>query len=398
MGGIFISYSSRDRQFAERLATDLYREGMEVWLDEWQMTAGTDVPGVLTQSISMYDYFCIAVTEQSIRSDWVLYELEKALEKEKSESGGLVVPLLLNRIPTPERLSGHEVVDFTHSYDDGLKRLISILGRVTVRRVIDTKTLQVATARRGAPSRLGSVKPCAADGYKIEGGTLNRIGSMCWGTAESDGTGIFAIAESIGDSLVAPHLTSEIGHLILQLLNKGMISVRPEAVTRIFALTDSIAKTLNERHGLTCNRRVSAKLAVMLRIGSTVYLAVMGRVGLLYGAIATHHVRDPLNIVLRTPCRLEYASVRENSQSAPFRAPLGYLVQDGFAVSPHRLELNAGEYVALTSFCLPNESEFEVLKETLAQCQDGAGIVETLTSWHWPAVTDSISLALHYRL
>ncbi|MCL2041490.1 MAG: toll/interleukin-1 receptor domain-containing protein [Bacteroidales bacterium] len=37
---VFISHSSKDKEFVRKLAKDLQRNGIEVWLDEWTLKIG----------------------------------------------------------------------------------------------------------------------------------------------------------------------------------------------------------------------------------------------------------------------------------------------------------------------------------------------------------------------
>src|SRR6476469_1057723 len=152
MGGriarVFVSYSSHDREFADRLARDLYRLSVEVWMDEWRMHAGDEIGHVLTQNIAAYDYFCIILSPRSVRSDWVLFELQTALQKEGTESGGLVVPIVHTRMQLPALIADRECMDFASDYDRGFSSLIDFLAAPQVRTPIEGGLIEVGTARR----------------------------------------------------------------------------------------------------------------------------------------------------------------------------------------------------------------------------------------------------------
>lgn len=101
MAGVFISYSRQDRKFVRRLAQDLTNQGVEVWLDEWQMAVGQDIKAVLDESIAAYDFFLIVLSESSIASGWVRHEVDMALKKEADGRSGFVLPILLERVQIP---------------------------------------------------------------------------------------------------------------------------------------------------------------------------------------------------------------------------------------------------------------------------------------------------------
>ena len=37
---IFISYASEDKDFVDRLATDLKHQGIDIWIDKWEIKVG----------------------------------------------------------------------------------------------------------------------------------------------------------------------------------------------------------------------------------------------------------------------------------------------------------------------------------------------------------------------
>jgi len=48
---LFISYSSKDRTFVTRLATDLIGHGLTVWIDKFEMKVGDSLNGKIQAGI-----------------------------------------------------------------------------------------------------------------------------------------------------------------------------------------------------------------------------------------------------------------------------------------------------------------------------------------------------------
>jgi hypothetical protein len=50
---LFISYSSRDREFVQTLASDLKARSLEVWFDHWEMRPGDRLRSRINEGIAV---------------------------------------------------------------------------------------------------------------------------------------------------------------------------------------------------------------------------------------------------------------------------------------------------------------------------------------------------------
>ena len=66
----FISHSSKDKPFIRKLVADLTAEGVSVWLDEQRIRVGDSIPERIGQGLAESDIFLIALSENSVGSDW----------------------------------------------------------------------------------------------------------------------------------------------------------------------------------------------------------------------------------------------------------------------------------------------------------------------------------------
>jgi uncharacterized protein YjbI with pentapeptide repeats len=92
----FISYSSGDRGFAERLRADLQAEGVRCWFDKDNLKSGDVIRQEIADAISVYDKVVLVLSEESISSKWVGAEAEAALEREGRENVSILVPIRLD--------------------------------------------------------------------------------------------------------------------------------------------------------------------------------------------------------------------------------------------------------------------------------------------------------------
>jgi len=92
----FISYSHEDKSFAQRLHDHLQARGIRCWLDEHQMKVGDKIlPGIL-DAIRMHDKVLLCCSGSSLKSEWVVKEIETALQREMREGRLLLFPLNLD--------------------------------------------------------------------------------------------------------------------------------------------------------------------------------------------------------------------------------------------------------------------------------------------------------------
>jgi predicted esterase len=75
MRTVFISYSNKDRDFAERLATDLRASGAGVWFDQWKIKVGHSITQKINDGIHDNDYLAVVLSPYSVASPWVKKEL-----------------------------------------------------------------------------------------------------------------------------------------------------------------------------------------------------------------------------------------------------------------------------------------------------------------------------------
>jgi len=92
----FISYSSKDVDFAERLHADLQAKGIRTWIDRDDLKTGEWIRRAINEAIWAHDKLMLVLSEHSIRSDWVEGEVEAALERERRDERTVLFPIRLD--------------------------------------------------------------------------------------------------------------------------------------------------------------------------------------------------------------------------------------------------------------------------------------------------------------
>ena len=139
----FISYSSRDQDFADRLYTDLQSKGVRCWFAPEDMKTGDKIRQRIDESIRLYDKLLLVLSEHSIASSWVEFEVEAALAKEDEKHTLVLFPVRLDDAVMHCTTSWavhlkrmRHITNFTgwkdhDAYQRGLKRLLSDLKAET---------------------------------------------------------------------------------------------------------------------------------------------------------------------------------------------------------------------------------------------------------------------------
>jgi hypothetical protein len=76
----FISYSSKDQEFADRLHADLQNKGVRCWFAPHDMPIGAKIIDAIDEAIRLRDKVLLILSENSVASDWVEEEVTRALD------------------------------------------------------------------------------------------------------------------------------------------------------------------------------------------------------------------------------------------------------------------------------------------------------------------------------
>lgn len=89
----FISYSTIDQTFVGKLHDDLQSNGVRCWFAPEDMKIGDKIRSRIDESIRNYDKLLLVLSEHSIASDWVEFEVEAALAKETKGKPTVLFPI-----------------------------------------------------------------------------------------------------------------------------------------------------------------------------------------------------------------------------------------------------------------------------------------------------------------
>jgi hypothetical protein len=99
----FISYSTKDQEFARRLYSRMRDEKLRVWFAPEDIKGGQKLHEQLERAIQMHDRLLIVLSEESMQSEWVLSEIRKARDIEINEGRRKLFPIMLVDYPTVKK-------------------------------------------------------------------------------------------------------------------------------------------------------------------------------------------------------------------------------------------------------------------------------------------------------
>ena len=132
----FISYSSKDQDFAERIHADLQAKGVRCWFAPHDMRTGDPLRTRIDEVIRFHQKLLLILSADAITSNWVEKEVETAFEREQETGGTMLFPIRLDAT-VMERTTGwaadikrtRHITDFTRwkehdAYSERLERLL----------------------------------------------------------------------------------------------------------------------------------------------------------------------------------------------------------------------------------------------------------------------------------
>ncbi|WP_319594492.1 tetratricopeptide repeat protein, partial [Streptomyces sp. ID05-04B] len=108
-----MSYAHDDRPWATFLAENLHRLGLEVFLDQWEVTAGDRLASRLQDGLAKAGAVVVVVSEHWVASGWCGEEFAAAVTA-AVERGQRLVPVLLGEVALPPFVASRLYVDFRH--------------------------------------------------------------------------------------------------------------------------------------------------------------------------------------------------------------------------------------------------------------------------------------------
>jgi cold shock CspA family protein len=125
---IFINYAREDKDFADKLYSDLRQAGESPWMDSMDLILGQPVDATIRKAISDSSYFITLLSSRSVgKKGYVQKEIRHALDiaEEYPEDQIWILPLRIDECePSFEGLKRLHRCDLFSSYEKALKEIL----------------------------------------------------------------------------------------------------------------------------------------------------------------------------------------------------------------------------------------------------------------------------------
>jgi hypothetical protein len=91
----FMSYSTKDQEFADRLYADLQNKGVRCWFAPHDLLPGQKLHEQIDVAIRSYERLLLILSSHSMNSEWVKTEIRKARKRERTEKKRVLFPVSL---------------------------------------------------------------------------------------------------------------------------------------------------------------------------------------------------------------------------------------------------------------------------------------------------------------
>jgi hypothetical protein len=129
MNSVFISHSSKDALFQDRLVEILKNHGVKTWSSAHDLQGGDDYKEEINSELFKADTLIIIVSKNSKKSNWVSREIT-FFQVKKPES--MVLPICLDETDANsiyDGLGNYHSVDFSLDHISGYKKLLTIFDK-----------------------------------------------------------------------------------------------------------------------------------------------------------------------------------------------------------------------------------------------------------------------------
>lgn len=126
---IFLSHSSGDRDFANRLAEIIRQHGVPVWYSQTNIMGAQQWHDEIGSALERCDWFVLVLSPNAVNSIWVKRELLFALQENRYENR--IIPILCQACDYKKfswTLSIIQYIDFTSSFEQGCHDLLRTWG------------------------------------------------------------------------------------------------------------------------------------------------------------------------------------------------------------------------------------------------------------------------------
>jgi TIR domain len=127
---VFVSHASEDKErFVNRFAARLRENGVDAWLDKWEMLPGDSlVDKIFEEGLKDAQAVIVVLSRVSVEKPWVREELNAAVVK-RINTGSKLIPVVIDDCEVPEALKSTlwQRIENLESYQESFDRIVAAI-------------------------------------------------------------------------------------------------------------------------------------------------------------------------------------------------------------------------------------------------------------------------------
>lgn len=124
---------NKDKEFVERLATNLVLERHNVWLDHWELNVGNSIVEKIQNALTKSSAMLVILSKDLVGSEWCKKELNAGIIRELDEKNVIVLPCVIDDCEVPLFLRDKKRADFKADPDAAFSEVNDALLRISNR-------------------------------------------------------------------------------------------------------------------------------------------------------------------------------------------------------------------------------------------------------------------------
>jgi hypothetical protein len=122
---VFLSHSSKDKAVVREFAERLRRDGLKVWLDDWEIRPGDPILARISDGLDRSRILLLFMSRNGLGSRWTTVEHQAILFADPLNPRRRFIPLLLDDAEIPALLRQYAYVDWQTPTDDAYQKLLA---------------------------------------------------------------------------------------------------------------------------------------------------------------------------------------------------------------------------------------------------------------------------------
>lgn len=124
---VFIGHNKADKDVAREIASFFAAENINVWFDQWEISAGDSIIEQISTGSSGCNHFIILCSKNASKSNWVRKELQSTLSKAIPARSPRILPVILDDTPLPELISDIRYVKYRGGLEEDRRQIVTAI-------------------------------------------------------------------------------------------------------------------------------------------------------------------------------------------------------------------------------------------------------------------------------